>query len=223
MTGRQTAARGQPAPGLRDTISEDIAAMAEGETLSRIRVVLRLAVHARWRAVVGWRIAQSCMRHTALRPVALLLSDRILAASGAELRPSSRIGPGVVLKHTTGIVVGGEVVAGRRLTLHQNVTILDRRPYGGQPTLGDDVTIGAGACVLGPISIGDRAVVAANAVVLDDVPADCVVAGAPARIVSRFDGQPVGASTAYALSPYVTIPVGLAPAEAAPHDRTPDP
>jgi serine O-acetyltransferase len=223
MRGRQEQARGQPAPGLRSTIGADIEAMAEGETISRTRVMLRLAVHARWRAVVGWRIAQACMHHTTLRPVALLLSDRILAASGAELRPSSRIGPGVVLKHTTGIVVGGEVVAGCRLTLHQNVTLGDRRPYGGQPTLGDDITIGAGACVLGPIRIGDRAVVAANAVVLDDVPADCVVAGAPARIVSRFDGLPVGGSTAYALSPYVTIPAGHTPAAAAPHDRTPDP
>ena len=223
MTSRQIAARGQPAPGLRATIGDDIEAMAEGATLSRSRVALRLAVHARWRAVVCWRIAQACMRHAALRPVALLLSDRILAASGAELRPCSRIGPGVVLKHTTGIVVGDEVIAGRRLTLHQNVTLGDRRPYGGQPTLGDDVTVGAGACVLGPISIGDRAVVAANAVVLDDVPADCVVAGAPARIVNRFGGVPIGASTGYALSPYVTIPAGQSLAEAAPHDRTPDP
>lgn len=223
MTDRQTEAREQPAIGLRATIGEDIEAMAEGVNLSRTRIVLRLAVHARWRAVVYWRIAQSCMRHPAWRPVALLLSDRILASSGAELRPTSRIGPGVVLKHTTGIVVGGEVVTGRGLTLHQNVTLGDRRPYGGQPTLGDDITIGAGACVLGPISIGDRAVVAANAVVLDDVPADCVVAGAPARIVSRFDGLPVGASTAYALSPYVTIPAGHSPAKVAPHDRTPDP
>ena len=223
MTSRQIEARGQPAPGLRATIGDDIEAMAEGATLSRSRVALRLAVHARWRAVVCWRIAQACMRHTASRPFALWLSDRILAASGAELKPSCRIGPGVVLKHTTGIVVGGEVVAGRRLTLHQNVTLGDRRPYGGQPTLGDDVTVGAGACVLGPISIGDRAIVAANAVVLSDVPADCVVAGAPARIVSRFDGIPVGTSEERALTSYLTIPLGHGLAAIAPHDRTPDP
>jgi serine O-acetyltransferase len=80
-------------------------------------------------------------------------------------------------------VVGGGVVAGARLTLHQNVTLGDRHPYGGQPQLGDGVTIGAGACVLGPITVGDRAVVAANAVVLEDVPADSLVAGIPARVV----------------------------------------
>jgi serine O-acetyltransferase len=101
----------------------------------------------------------------------------------SELRPTSTIGPGLVLKHTTGIVVGGEVVAGARLTLHQNVTLGDRRPYGGQPRLGDDVTLGAGACVLGPVTVGDRVVVAANAVVLDDVPSDSVVGGIPARVL----------------------------------------
>ena len=129
MTGRQIATLGQPARSLRATIGDDIAAMAEGSTLSRGRVVLRLAVHARWRAVLGWRIAQACMRHTALRPAALLLSDRILATSGAELRPCSRIGPGVVLKHTTGIVVGDEVVAGRRLTPAEWKDALPDRPY----------------------------------------------------------------------------------------------
>jgi serine acetyltransferase len=76
---------------------------------------------------------------------------------------------------------------------------------------------------LGPISIGDRAIVAANAVVLSDVPADCVVAGAPARIVSRFDGLPVGTSNERALSSYLTIPSGHSLAAIAPHDRTPDP
>ena len=171
-------------------IRKDLEAMAEGQPLSGARLVLRLAVHARWRAVVGWRLSQRGMRSPLTRPLALWLSDRILAASGAELKPTCSIGPGLVLKHTTGLVVGGEVVAGERLTLHQNVTLGDRRPYGGQPTLGDDVVVGAGACVLGPITVGDRAVIAANAVVLDDVPADSVVAGAPARVVRHLNRAP---------------------------------
>lgn len=168
---------------LTELIGADLEQMAEGESLSRGRIVLRIAVHARWRAVIGLRLAQRAMQTKLTRPFGLLISERILANSGAELRPTSIIGPGLVLKHTTGLVVGGEVVAGRRLTLHQNVTIGDRRPFGGQPRLGDDVTLGAGACVLGPITIGDQVVVAANAVVLDDIPSHCLVGGIPARIL----------------------------------------
>ena len=186
---------------LRGVIRADLERMAEGRPLTRLRLLARLTVHARWRAVVGWRIAQHAIRNPMSRPFALWLTDRILAASGAELQPASTIGPGVLIKHTTGLVVGGEVVAGARLTLHQNVTLGDRRPYGGQPRLGDDVTIGAGACLLGPITIGDRAVVAANAVVLDDVPADCLVAGVPARVIRTRMSAPldpsVPASTSY--------------------------
>lgn len=170
---------------LSDVVRADLTAMAEGHPLGTGRLLLRLAVHARWRTVVVLRVAQQAMRSRLTRPLALLLSDRILAGSGAELRPGSTIGPGFLLKHTTGIVVGGEVVAGARLTLHQNVTLGDRRPYGGQPRLGDDVTVGAGACVLGPITVGDRVTIAANAVVLDDVPSDCVVGGIPAQVLRR--------------------------------------
>lgn len=172
-------------PSLRELISADLGAMCEGQQLSSTRLAARLAVHTRWRVVVYWRLAQAGMATALTRPLALALTSRILSISGAELQPAARLGHGVVLKHTTGLVVGGEVVAGRRLTLHQNVTLGDRVPYGGQPRLGDDVTIGAGACVLGPIRIGNRVTVAANSVVLDDVPDDCVVAGSPAKIVRR--------------------------------------
>lgn len=175
---------------LTELVAADFAAMAEGQPLSKKRIVVRLAVHARWRAVLALRISQQAMQGKLTKPLGLLISDRILAFSGAELRPTSRIGGGLVLKHTTGIVVGGEVVVGERLTLHQNVTLGDRRPFGGQPCLGDDVTVGAGACVLGPITIGDRVVIAANAVVLEDVPSDSLVGGVPARVLRTLDTAP---------------------------------
>lgn len=172
-------------PGLRDLIDADLDAMCEERRVTGPRLFARLALHVRWRVVVYWRLAQSGMHSPFTRPIALALTSRILSICGAELQPAAQIGPGLVLKHTTGLVVGGEVVAGRRLTLHQNATLGDRVPYGGQPRIGDDVTIGAGACVLGPITIGDRVTVAANSVVLHDVPSDCVVAGAPAKVVRR--------------------------------------
>jgi serine O-acetyltransferase len=169
---------------MRAVLHADLNAMSEGESISGLRLLLRVLVHARWRAVVLFRLAQQCMRIPVTRLLGLWLADRVLAFSGAELKPASTIGPGLVLKHTTGLVIGADVVAGRHLTLHQNVTLGDRHPFGGQPTLGDDVTIGAGACVLGPITVGTGARVAANAVVLADVPPGATVAGAPAQIVA---------------------------------------
>ena len=179
-----------PETGLRALIRADLDAMREGSVLNGARILARLALHARWRAVVAWRFANASMRHPLTKPLGLWLADRILSSSGAELQPGATIGPGVVLKHTTGVVVGREVIAGARLTLHQNVTVGDKHPFGGQPVLGDDVTIGAGACVLGPIEVGDRVTIAANAVVTNRVPSDCLVAGVPARIV-RHRGAPI--------------------------------
>lgn len=169
----------------RDLIGADVAAMREGRPAGPATILLRLGVHARWRAVLAFRIAGFLIDTPLGKPVALWLTDRTLAGSGAELQPTSRIGGGLVLKHTTGLVIGGDVRAGERLTLHQGVTLGDRHPYGGQPRIGDDVIVGVGASILGPITVGDRSTVAAGAVCLDDVPDDCVVAGVPARVVRR--------------------------------------
>ena len=175
---------------LRELIRADLTAMCEGEHISRLQLAARLALHARWRAVVLWRIANSCMANPFTKAFALWLADRVLAGAGAELQPGATIGPGVVLKHTAGLVVGRQVRAGERLTLHQNVTLGDKHAFGGQPTLGDDVTVGAGACVLGPVHVGDRVTIAANSVVTGEVPSDCTVAGVPARVVgTREAGQ----------------------------------
>jgi serine O-acetyltransferase len=150
------------------------------------RVVLaKMAVQPRFRAIVMYRAAAALHRRSLTRPLAGWLTGRILRACAAELSPGARIGPGLRLTHTTGLVIGEDVVAGRDLTLHQGVTLGDRRPGCGQPTIGDGVYIGAGAKVLGPITIGDGAVIAAGAVVLADVPQAGIAAGVPARLVGR--------------------------------------
>jgi serine O-acetyltransferase len=146
-------------------------------------VLAKLAVQPRFRAIVMYRIAATFHRRSATRPLASWLTGRLLRGCAAELSPGARIGPGLCLTHTTGLVIGEDVIAGRNLTLHQGVTLGDRRPGAGQPTIGDGVYIGAGAKVLGPITIGDGAVVAAGAIVLVDVPPAGVVAGVPARLV----------------------------------------
>jgi len=148
-------------------------------------VAARIALVPRVRAVVLLRIAQQ-VAPTAV-PLAHALQARALRASGAEISPFATIGAGLCIMHSTGIVIGPDVVIGTGLRIYQNVTIGDgSRP--GQPRIGDDVSIGAGACLLGPITVGDRVVIGANAVVTRDVPADSVATGAPATFRPRRPG-----------------------------------
>jgi len=157
----------------------------------RLRVLAMIALMPRVRTVVFYRFGQ-LFAGSGMLPLAYLLAARGLRAGGAELHPSASIGPGLCLMHSAGIVVGHEVRTGRGLRLYQGVTLGDgSRP--GQPVLGDDVTVGAGACVLGPVRVGDRVVIGAGAVVTRDLPDDVVATGAPATWRPRTAG--VHAST----------------------------
>jgi serine O-acetyltransferase len=105
-----------------------------------------------------------------------------------EIFPEAIIGPGLYLPHPTGVVIG-RISAGRKLTILQNATVglkdisLGYQDMSNYPFLGDNVTVGAGASVLGSIVIGDGVVIGANAVVLNDVPAGCRAVGNPARVL----------------------------------------
>jgi serine O-acetyltransferase len=109
------------------------------------------------------------------------------AITGADIAWSARIGPGLVLWHPTGVVIGPRVVVGRDARVQQGITLGAARSRTGQdgdPVLGDGVYVGAGARVLGPVRVGDRARIGANAVVLVDVPDDASAVGVPARIIA---------------------------------------
>jgi serine O-acetyltransferase len=99
------------------------------------------------------------------------------------------IGPGVSFGHRQGIMMGKRVKIGARCKIRHQVTIAGGR--GGGATIGDDVQIGAGAKIIGPVHIGNRARIGANAVVVKDVPDDATVVGIPARVV-RIAGRKVG-------------------------------
>ena len=119
--------------------------------------------------------------------IARWISQRSRHKTGIEIHPGAKIGKGLFIDHGAGVVIGETTEIGDNCTLYQNVTLGGTGKDIGKrhPTLGNNVLVGAGARVLGPFKIGDNSKIAANAVVLEEVPPDCTAVGVPARIVRR--------------------------------------
>lgn len=117
---------------------------------------------------------------------ARLISQGAKFVTGIEIHPGATIGRGLVIDHGAGVVIGETAEIGDNCTIYQGVTLGGTGKNVGKrhPTLGNNVMIGAGAKVLGPLTIGDNAKIAAGAVALHDVPADSTAVGIPARVVS---------------------------------------
>jgi serine acetyltransferase len=104
---------------------------------------------------------------------------------GIELPQKTSVGPGLVIWHGQGLVVNDTSVIGANVQLRHNVTIGNREYYGPCPVIEDDVDIGAGAFILGPIRVGKGAKIGAGSMVLKDVPAGALAVGNPARIIEK--------------------------------------
>lgn len=121
---------------------------------------------------------------------ARFISQAARSLTGIEIHPGATIGEGLFIDHGMGVVIGETTVIGDNCTLYQGVTLGGTGKDQGKrhPTLGDNVLVGAGARVLGPISIGNNSKIASGAVVLKDVPENSTAVGIPARVVRR-DGE----------------------------------
>ena len=120
------------------------------------------------------------------------ISQRALRRTGIEIHPGAIIGSNFFIDHGSGVVIGETTEIGDNCTVYQGVTLGGTGKEVGKrhPTLGNNVMVGAGARVLGPFKVGDNSKIAANAVVLNEVPPNCTAVGVPARIVRR-DGVKV--------------------------------
>lgn len=111
--------------------------------------------------------------------------------TGIEIHPGARIGRRFFIDHGMGVVIGETAVVGDDVMLYHGVTLGGRTRDAGKrhPTIEDGVAVGAGAKILGPITIGAHSVVGANAVVTKDAPADSILVGVPARPRPRRAGE----------------------------------
>lgn len=132
-------------------------------------------------------------------------ADKTRLKTGIEIHPGAKIGKGFVIDHGMGVVIGETTEIGNNVLIYQGVTLGGTGKETGKrhPTIGNNVVIGCGAKVLGPVNIGDNAKIAANAVVLTDVPPDSTAVGAPAKII-KIKGARV--NTAASMLNHADIP-----------------
>ena len=122
-----------------------------------------------------------------LKLLARCISQVGRALTGIEIHPGARIGTSVFIDHGMGVVIGETAVVGNRCLLYQGVTLGGTGKQSGQrhPVLGENVVVGAGAKVLGGISVGANTRIGAGSVLLRDVDADCTVVGVPGRVIHQ--------------------------------------
>lgn len=147
------------------------------------------------RATMRHRRANWYYRH-GLKFLARYVSQRTRHMTGVEIHPGATIGRRLVIDHGMGIVIGETAEVGDDVLLYQGVTLGGTGKDQGKrhPTIGNNVLIGSGAKVLGPFKVGDNCRIAANAVVLKEIPPDSTAVGVPARVV-RIAGEKVDYAT----------------------------
>ena len=137
-------------------------------------------------AVIVHRLAHWFYKHDH-KLIARIISQTMRGITGIEIHPGAKIGKGLLIDHGSGVVIGETAEIGDYCLLYQGCTLGGTGKDHGKrhPTLGNNVMVGAGAKILGPFKVGDNAKIAANAVVLKEVPPNSTAVGVPARIVKQ--------------------------------------
>ncbi len=166
-------------------LREDIACVKNRDPAARSALEIYL-LYPGLKAIRLHRIANRLYKRKMFL-AARWVSQRASKKTGIEIHPAVEIGKRFFIDHGTGVVIGETAVIGDNVTIYQGVTLGGTGKDTGKrhPTIGNNVMIGAGAKVLGPLNIGDNSRIAAGAVVLDDIPPNSTAVGVPARVVKR--------------------------------------
>ncbi|WP_288816132.1 serine O-acetyltransferase [uncultured Varibaculum sp.] len=172
----------KPEPTLVQLCKEDLAAAINSDPAARTKLEVALTypgVHAVW----AYRLAHMLFKKN-LKLLARIVSSIARSYTGVDIHPGARLGRRLFIDHANGVVIGETTKIGTDCVLFHQVTLGGVSMSKGKrhPTLGDRVMVGAGAKVLGPIHVGSDSRIAANAVVVRDVPAGCSAIGVPARV-----------------------------------------
>ncbi|MCL2803236.1 MAG: serine O-acetyltransferase [Micrococcales bacterium] len=164
-------------------IREDLATAQRLDPAARTKIEVLLGypgVHALW----AHRLTHWMWQRPQLKLPARLISQLIRALTGVEIHPGATLGRRLFIDHGMGVVIGETTEVGDDVLLFHGVTLGGRSMVKGKrhPTLGNHVTVGAGAKVLGPLNIGDGVRIGANSVVVKDVAPGDVVVGVPGKV-----------------------------------------
>ena len=171
-------------------LRETIAAYKARDPAARSSLEI-LLLYPGIRATQNHKIAHWCYEHDH-KFLARYISQRTRHKTGIEIHPGAKLGKRLVIDHGMGIVIGETAEIGDDCLLYQGVTLGGTGKETGKrhPTIGNNVLVGSGAKVLGPFKVGDNSRVAANSVVLREIPENSTAVGSPARVV-RQNGEKV--------------------------------
>ena len=168
-----------------DRVRADIRAIKERDPASRNTFEIVL-LYSGLHAIMLHRPAHFLYRHKWFF-LARFLSQFARFLTGIEIHPGAKIGQGVFIDHGSGVVIGETTEIGDGCTIYQGATLGGTGKEKGKrhPTLGKNVLVGTGAKILGPFKVGDNSKIAANAVVLEEIPPNSTAVGVPARVVKQ--------------------------------------
>ena len=175
---------------LFNQIREEIEIIKERDPAAKSSLEV-LFLYSGLHALLCYRISHELYRRR-MYSLARTVSQTARLLTGIEIHPGAKIGKGLFIDHGSGVVIGETAEIGDNCTIYQGATLGGTGKDSGKrhPTLGDNVMVGAGAKVLGPFRVGNNSKIAANAVVLNEVPDNSTAVGIPAK-VTRRNGEKV--------------------------------